>query len=330
MSAPPPFRSVLAETIDRFVALKQALGRGYVQERTILAHLDAFLQAQATDLTAESFARWCQTREYLTATVRRRWMRVAQDLCRYRRRLEPDCFVPDTAQFPPHHEAVRPHIFTEAEVASLLVACEPLRPAPGSPLRRETYRLGVALLYTTGLRRGELLRLTLDDYSPGERTLLVRESKFHKSRVLPLSDDGACEIERYLSARRARRLALEAKAPLLWSASRGGRAYCGVGFSAAIRTLLCAADIRTAAGGRPRVHDFRHTFAVHALMRWYRNGADVQAKLPLLATYLGHVSILSTQYYLRYLDPLAGAAVERFADRYGTLITPAPAAEDRS
>lgn len=138
MSTPICFGSALAETITRFIALKQALGRGYVQERTILGHLDLFLQSCQMDLTAESFAQWCGTREYLTANVRRRWMRVAQDLCLYRRRLEPDCFVPDTAQFPPRNEAIRPHIFTEAEIGSLLLACRQLRSAPSSPLRSDT------------------------------------------------------------------------------------------------------------------------------------------------------------------------------------------------
>lgn len=330
MTAQQSFASSLGPTIVRYLALKTALGRRYATERATLAHLDSYLSTVATDLTVESFTAWCLTHEHLTATVRRNRMRMARNLCLYRRRTEPACFVPDVSQFPANHQPIRPHIFAEAEIASLLVACEDLKPASRSPLRAETFRLALVLLYTTGLRRGELLRLTLSDYSPNERTLHIRESKFHKSRLLPLSDDGSSEIERHLSTRRIRHLATEAKAPLLWNACGGGRPYTGTGFNSTIGALFQATGIRTAAGARPRVHDFRHTFAVQALLRWYRAGTDVQAKLPLLATYMGHVSIVSTQYYLRYLDPLCDLASERFELRCGPLVRPAANGEGMS
>ena len=89
--------------------------------------------------------------------------------------------------------------------------------------------------------------------------------------------------------------------------------------------LLRAAQISTETGRVPRLHDLRHTFAVQALLRWYRAGADVNAKLPLLATYMGHVSIVSTEYYLQFVGPLATLASERFARQCGALVT-APAA----
>lgn len=212
----------------------------------------------------------------------------------------------------------------------MLEACGSLRPAPCSPLRSETCRLALVLFYTTGMRRGELVRLTVGDYDPRERTLLVLESKFHKSRILPLSVGGTAEVERYLASRRARRLAVDATEPLLSNTYGGHGPYTGPGMGSAMKTLMRSADIRTVNGNLPRVHDFRHTFAVHALLRWYRSGADVQAKLPALATYMGHVSIFSTQYYLRFLDPLTGLAVERFERLYCDLITPSPAAVNRS
>jgi integrase len=184
--------------------------------------------------------------------------------------------------------------------------------------------LGIVLLYTAGLRRGELLRLRVADYDPKAQTLLVRQSKFHKSRLLPLSADAAEETERYLAARRAHCAATADEAPLFWNGSVEVRTYTGTGFSRVFRYLLLVAGIRKPDGQLPRVHDARHSFAVNVLLRWYRNGTDVQAALPLLATYMGHVSIASTQYYLRFLEPLAGAASERFAACYGDLITPAP------
>ena len=330
MSHASSFASEISQSIARFVALKEALGMKYAVEGAILSHLDVFLAAtSANDLDAENFAAWCLTCEHLTSGVRRKWMRVVRNLCLYRRRTEPACFVPDPAQFPQLHQPVRPHIFAEVEISRLLVAADRLQPGTRSPLHRENFRLGLVLLYTTGMRRGELVRLAVGDYDPSERTLLVRESKFHKSRLLPLSYEGASELEALLAVRRARGLPVSAAAPLLWNPYNGGRAYTGEGFRWTIQGLFQATGIRTAAGRLPRVHDFRHTFAVHALMRWYREGADVQAKLPLLSTYMGHVSIVSTAYYLPFVEQLAAPASERFAQRCGAIVSSDPANRDR-
>jgi integrase len=182
------------------------------------------------------------------------------------------------------------------------------------------FRLAVVLLYTTGLRRGELLRLTPHDYAPAERLLRIRETKFHKSRWVPLSPPTADELERYLRARRRRLGALPATSPLLGHGVPVWRGYTGVGLGTGFRRLFTTARIRTPEGAWPRIHDLRHTFAVHALRRWYRAGADVQAKLPLLATYMGHVSIVSTAYYLAFVEPLRARASARFARHYGVLL----------
>jgi len=134
------------------------------------------------------------------------------------------------------------------------------------------------------------------------------------------SGNGAQAVEYLLDVHQKRNLTTSAEKPLLWNQWGGERAYTGSGFATTIRVLLRATGMRTAAGRSPRVHDFRHTFAVHALLRWYRAGCDVQAKLPHLAAYMGHVSIVSTAYYLRFIDQIAGCASERFAQHCGTLV----------
>lgn len=324
MTEKTPFTSVFGSTIARFLAVKETLGRGYATERAVLKFLDRFFATREQDLSAEAFAQWCQTQEYLTSGVRRSRMRIVRNFCLYRRRAEPSCFVPDLALFPPLHQAVQPHIFIEAEIGRLLRATETLGSAPGSPLRRETLRLALVLFYTTGLRRGELLRLAIGDYDPEARTLLIRESKFHKFRLLPLSVDASSHLEAYLHVRRCQRLPASGETPLFGSPYCDGKSYTATGLRTGINLLLSTEEIRTVAGRLPRIHDFRHTFAVHALMRWYRTGADVQAKLPFLATYMGHVSIASTHYYLHFVDQLAGLASSRFADQYAALVTPLP------
>jgi integrase len=222
--------------------------------------------------------------------------------------------------------SVRPYIFTTADIVRLLYVADRLDETPRSPLRRETFRLAIVLLYTSGLRRGELVRLTIGDYDPGDQTLLVRASKFHKSRLLPLSGDAHQALEAYLRARRRHGYPLAAESALIWNRSRrGGRAYTGEAVRCGLDAIFTAADIRTPTGARPRVHDLRHTFAVHALLRWYRRGDEPQAKLPFLSTYMGHVSPVSTAYYLPLVSALAEAASLRFLRTCGDLVTMPPA-----
>jgi integrase/recombinase XerD len=161
-------------------------------------------------------------------------------------------------------------------------------------------------------------------YDPREATLLIRASKFHKSRLLPLPDDVRREIDGYLEARRRRRLIVTSDTPLVWSSYKGGRAYTPESLRWVLERLLKAAEIQTPDGRTPRIHDFRHSFAVNALLRWYRSGVDVQAKLPFLAAYMGHVSIVSTYYYLHFIEPLASLASARFASTYGGLVGSVP------
>jgi integrase len=325
MKAARPFTSPLALDMVRYLRVKQALGREYDGVRRVLAHLDQFLTKRGSDLTSDTFSGWCLTLQHLASGTRRHRMRVVRNFCLYRRRGVPAAFVPDERLFPPEHQVIRPHHFTEAEVLRLLDLVKALPPAPTSPLRRENLHLAIVILYTTGLRLGELVRLTLRDYDPRRQTLLIRDSKFHKSRLVPLSMDGVREIDRYLAVRQIRQLAISPDSPLLWHYTRRGTGYTCTGLGHAMRLLLRAAQIKTQTGRLPRVHDFRHTFAVEALLRWYRAGADVNAKLPLLATYMGHVSIVSTEYYVQFVAPLATLASERFARHCGALVAAPPA-----
>lgn len=305
--------------------LQRALGKGFEQEQWILESLDRWLTNRgATDLDAESFSAWCKSKQYLASGVRRNHMRVVRNFCLYWRRSEPDCFVPDLLSFPPNHQPLQPYIFTEAQIARLLQAADRLEPVPLSSLRPQVYRLAIVLLYTTGLRRAELLHLRIGDYDPWQQCLLVQHTKFHKSRHLPLSDDTAREIAHYLDMRRQHHLPVTPETPLIWNCGQKGKAYSGGGIGQGFRALCRQSGIRTADGQLPRVHDMRHSFAVNALVRWYRTGADIRAKLPLLATYMGHVSIVSTEYYLHFVDELASHASNRFNDQYGAVVVPLP------
>jgi len=323
----PVFSSRLAPVFARYVKLKRALGRRFDAPSRTLQSLDRFLHDQSAkypDLNGAAFEAWCHTHEQVSSGVRRMRMLEVSSFCLYRRRTESQCFVPDPSSFPAYHQGVRPYIFSETEVAKLLSAASGLQRYPTSPLRPEVIRLAIALLFTTGIRRGELLALKLDDYKQQELILHIRESKFYKSRLLPINRSIADEIEKYLRARTQRKLPVSPDTALIWNAAWGGGAYSGMSLRHALQTLFQECGIVTQKGKLPRIHDFRHSFALNTLLRWYYAGVDVEAKLPLLATYMGHCSAVSTHYYLHFIEPLRSAASERFANRYGELVSPLP------
>lgn len=313
--------STLASEISSFIQLKQALGRKFAAERRILQQLNDFLVISgSTDLTRTEFEEWCKTLTHLSPTVRRNSMRIVRNFCLYRSRTNPGGFIPDRHLFPAPHQAIRPHIYSKGEIVQLLDATARLRAKPRSPLLPQVYRLAIVLLYTSGLRRGELTHLKVDDYDRTHRTLHIRESKFHKSRIVPLSADACRELDEYLIVRGKHGLPISSSSPLLWN--EYDRGYTGAGLWRGIRRLLRLTGIRKRDGTLPRVHDFRFSFAIHVLLRWYRSGVDIHSKLPMLAAYMGHVSIVSTEYYLPFIPELAAEASTKFSYRYGALIQP--------
>jgi integrase/recombinase XerD len=319
-------QSFLAEEITAYLRLHRSLGKLYATEESILHSLDAFLAKQypcTLELDGIMFSQWCDTLAHLTPTVRRQRMRIIRNFCLYRRRRHQRCFVPDILTFPVNHQRHIPYILSSAEVARLLCAAQQLPSVPNSPLRSQVIRLAILLLYTSGLRRGELLRLTLEDYDPSEATLFIHSTKFHKERLIPLSVTVDAELRTYLKQRQRRGLSMTESSPVIWNSigAPEGRAYTGTGLRGNWRLLCASLKIFNRKGVPPRIHDLRHSFAVNALLRWYKNGEDLMVKLPHLATYMGHVNVVSTQYYLSFVEPLRSAASARFERQYGNLLT---------
>jgi integrase/recombinase XerD len=218
-------------------------------------------------------------------------------------------------------------IVTSAQVASLLRAADKLVSSQHFPLRPAVMRMAIVLLYTAGLRRGELIRLLLADVDAHNGILRIRESKFHRSRWVPLSPDACLELRSYLRQRLKSPFDQRPTAPFLCNGSSsygrvGWHAYTGAAIWQGFRTLFDKAGIRDAQGRRPRLHDMRHSYAVEALCRCYRDGGDVQTHLPKLALYMGHVSIVSTAYYLHFIPEVAALASDRFDRRYSHVISP--------
>jgi integrase len=305
--------------VSAYLANRRAYGRTYLKEEYILGRVRTYLaQAGASDLDEPLFDSWRAQFYNHSASTRVTYERVVYNFCRYRRRSEPECFLPDWASLARQKPYALPTIIGPEQVARLLQYASGLPAGTRSPLRSEVIRLAFVLLYTTGLRRGELVRLKLGDVDADTGVLHIRESKFHKSRWVPLSPSARSELQSYLVARHAANLDDRPGAPLLCTAR--ARAYTGDGLCAALKHAMVALNICDDAGRCPRVQDFRHSFAVAALLRWYDEDADVQANLPKLALYMGHVSIVSTAYYLRCMPAVVERAGERFAHAYASVL----------
>lgn len=308
--------------IEEYLTHKRALGRQYAREERILHSLREFLiHTHAIDLDQSRFEEWCNLHRELNPNTRRSHQLIIRNFCLYRQRSESDCFVPDLSLFSRRQPYRTPVLIEPEQIGRMLDLATHLSPAPGSPLRPAVMRMTIILLYTAGLRRGELLRLTLQDIELQTGVLRIRESKFHKSRLVPLSLDALEELHRYLHQRLMPNLDTRPASPLLFNCRKGRlRPYTGTGLSEGIHALFEAAGVYSADGRRPRIHDLRHSFALQSLIRWYREGVDVQSRLPHLALYMGHVSIVSTAYYLHWVPSLAALASERFERRFGHLL----------
>jgi site-specific recombinase XerD len=206
-----------------------------------------------------------------------------------------------------------PHIFSQEELQRLLDAsayCE----SPRSKLQPNTWRMLILLLYGAALRISEALSLTLADIDLPAGILTIRESKFYKTRLVPMSPALSSALKMYV-AWRTKEHSTKPEAALFLT--RNGNPLARYTAENVFRRLRVRAGVVRHDGGRyqPRLHDLRHAAAVHRLISWYRQGADVQRLLPKLATYLGHIHIAATQRYLTMTPELLHEASQRF-ERY--------------
>ena len=311
---PLEFHSSLAPQIRSFISLRQLSGTDYQSQALLLSYFDRFLAEEKFEvppITRQITDRYLQTLSHLSVRGKSNRFCVVRQLCRYLCRSDPLSYIPEPMRSIPSQGAHQPYIYSQIEIGALLAAATELLP-PDS-LRPLTYRTLVGLLYSTGIRIGEVLALNLEDFHCAEKRLYVAAGKFRKARWLPLSQSTSLALQEYAD----RRLRIKPRSPdsplLLNQRSRRLR-YVTVNHT--FRGLLdrCAIPRDQLAG--PRIHDLRHTFAVHRLLAWYRDGEDVNARLPWLATYMGHVDIHSTQVYLRATPELTEEVAQRFHNYY--------------
>jgi integrase/recombinase XerD len=323
------FRSLSGQAMRHYLDHRRTLGRKYVTEASTLRAWDKFLQRRgARTVSRELFDRWAKSLSDLNPTVQRKRLCIVRNFLRYDARAHPGRFVPDLESFPKTLPPKPPRLVSPSEMARVLATAARLRRSHHNPLRAQTVRLGLLLLFCCGLRAGELLRLQRQHYDASEQLLRLQGTKFHKSRLVPLSPSVAREITHYLEQCRRHGLTLQPDSPLVWSGARREpkASYSSSGLTTTWKHLCLSAGVLDRRGRPPRLHDLRHSFAVAALHRWYEQGVNAQARLPHLATYLGHVNPASSHYYLQFTPALRTAASQRFHRAFGRLLAKGGAA----
>jgi integrase len=203
----------------------------------------------------------------------------------------------------------KPYIFTEKQIQHLFQSARDY-PSPKAPLRPMSLYTMFVLAYCAGLRMAEIVGLRLGDIREDSDTIDIKDTKFFKSRRLPLSPSAMAVLRSYLLARRQALAPRDADSPLFWH-EKGSYAY--ITANHLMRRVMRSAGLKPDRGRTgPRIHDLRHSFVVHRMIAWYREGVNVQAKLPYLWTYLGHRDLHSTLVYITITQELLHRASERF------------------
>jgi integrase/recombinase XerD len=306
----------LGAQIERFLAHKRAAGFAYIREEAFLKEFARFAYSRQATYLSEELAR-----EYLSRwTSRSHRLTLIRVLGRYLAIDEPRTFVP-----PPRFLGIRrrrPVIRTlsREEAARFLAACDVLPQVRAHPIGL-VHGMALRVLLLTGLRRGELLRLCDEAVDLSGGILTVRHSKFGKSRYVPFAPDLAERLRLYREAVSRAIGPLQPTSPF-FPRPGGQRPVARKTLYRSFRkTLQLAGILHLGRGQGPRLHDLRHSFAGLRLLRWYETGADLRVKLPLLATYLGHIGLTSSQVYLHLTEDFASQLTRRQIERFGEMIT---------
>ena len=308
-----PFSSWLGPRFRRFVALKRACGAAYEVQERLLARFDRFIgQRGKPPLRREVIVRYLESLAPLFPRSRENVVGVVWAALAHAQRHGAAIELPPRPPAPSGSLRKRPaRIVTSAEFASLFDAAGRLAPIDG--LRPATTATLIGLLYTTGLRIGEAHALDIGDLDADARLLTVRRGKFGKSRILPVRESTVRALERYIAHPR-RRVGIERSMPMFVSGRRR-RLLHGI----ALSNFRAACRLAAIAMPYPRLHDLRHSFTVTRVASWYEQGRDVGALLPILSTYLGHVSVENTRAYLSSNGLLLERAAGLFAKKTGFL-----------
>lgn len=298
--------SCLRDQVADYLTVRRALGFELIHAGQLLEQFVTFAEAAGTDtITTQLAVQWATLPTGVSPLWHAQRLSVVRCFARWRHSIDSNTEVPPADVLPSRSRRATPYLYSVADIAALLAAAGQL----GSPLAAVTMQTFLGLMFSTGMRRGEALGLDRRDLDQATGVLTVRKAKFHKPRQLPLHASTVAALTAY--AARRDQLCPRPRTAALFVSTTGAR-LAATTVSQTFRTLLRQTGIgQRSPACRPRIHDARHSFAVTTLLGWYRDGTDVQGRLPLLSTYLGHADPRHTYWYFSAAPELLALAAER-------------------
>jgi integrase/recombinase XerD len=299
--------SALGHHADDYLRLRHALGHDLDDAVRLLPRFVAYLDSiGASTISVEQALPWVQRPDADPASsVWSRRMTVVRGFARHMSGIDPATQIPPLGLVTYQQRRRLPFIYSTTDVKALMAAVPTIIP---TELRAATFQTMIGLLAATGMRVGEAIRLARSDIDWVDGVLVIRGSKFNKSREVPVDSTTICALAGYASIRDRRVLRPSSST---FFVSQKGTAVIYTDIGVKFREFVTVSGVGAGSSTRPRIHDLRHSFAVQTLVRWYQDGADVATLLPRLSTYLGHLEPTYTYWYLSAAPELLALAAAR-------------------
>ena len=312
------FQSVLSTCMQKFLQEKRACGYDYHEPTRILYRLDNFLAQEGLttcELPSSVVRKWLAKKAHESVQTHQERIVVTRQFSRFLLRLGYSAYVPDSTFAARNPSTFVPRMLTDEELRKFFQAVDGLTPTARSPLRHLIMPEVFRLLYGCGFRAREVLKLQVRDVDLNQGIITVRQGKFRKDRLVPPALPLVNRLRKYAAHFENRR-----PDAIFFPGPNGGPFSLRTVYTLFRQLLLQCGISHGGRGKGPRIHDARHRFACCVLRRWYQDGEDLDAKLPLLATYLGHVSLSGTQRYLHLTAELFPEITARADAAFGDVI----------
>ena len=309
--------NTLGQALNEYLELRRGLGFKMKDAGLLLSRFVAFMEEHhAPYITARLALEWAQQAQTVQPAEWARRLGFVRGFARYRSATDGRTEVPPPELLPHRSRRATPYHYTEQEVQRLLDAALQLPTAwPSTPLRPWVFHCLLGLLSVTGLRISEALDLKMEDIDLEQGVLTIRAAKMGRWRLVPIHPSTVAVLAEYLQRRE--QFVGQSASRHVFISNRGTRLDIGR-VHRAFYTLSRQTGLRAHGASKgPRLHDFRHRFAILTLVRWYQSGEEPARRLPVLSTYLGHVYVAGTYWYLSAWPELMAQAMARLERRWG-------------
>jgi integrase/recombinase XerD len=291
----------LQDVVEEYIAMRRGLGYKLKYESKALVDFVSFLEREGSSyITIKLALCWALRPKNVQPAWRAKRLSYVRNFARYCSAIDPQTEIPPFDLLPCRYQRPIPQIYTNDQIIRLLDAAKNLPPV--TSLRRWTYHYLFGLLSVTGLRLSEAINLDCDDVDLNNNMLTILETKFNKSRLVPIHTSTSIKLEEYIQRRDA---FLQKRAGNRFFLSELGKPLKISTVLWTFRKLAAQIGLRSRSDcSGPRPHGFRHTFATNSLLTWYRDCLDVEQCMPRLSTFLGHANVTGTYWYLSSVPEL--------------------------